>query len=256
MSYLDDLFSLRDRTAVVTGASSGIGYAITAALARAGAAVVLVARDQARLEAAAQQLTLEGLAAATVSADLGRREEVDRVCADLTDRDLTPDILVNAAGVNHRPPMADLSDADVAETMAVNLTAPFLLGQYAGPLMASRGHGRIINVASQQAVRAFGNSGIYGISKAGVTGLTRSQAEAWSGSGVCCNTLVPGFVATRMTEQVIAEPGRSQALAGRTMVGRNGVPEDFCGAAVFLASDASAYVTGQLIFVDGGFSVS
>lgn len=178
------------------------------------------------------------------------------MCADLTDRDLTPDILVNAAGVNHRPPMADLSDADVAETMAVNLTAPFLLGQYAGPLMASRGHGRIINVASQQAVRAFGNSGIYGISKAGVTGLTRSQAEAWSGSGVCCNTLVPGFVATRMTEQVIAEPGRSQALAGRTMVGRNGVPEDFCGAAVFLASDASAYVTGQLIIVDGGFSVS
>ena len=124
--------------------------------------------------------------------------------------------------------------------MAVNLSAPFLLGQFAGPRMAARGWGRILNIASQQAVRAFGNSGIYGVSKAGIAGLTRSQAEAWSGSGVCCNALVPGFVVSRMTEHVMAEPGRSEALAARTMIGRNGVPEDFCGAAVFLASDASA----------------
>ena len=256
MSYLDDLFSLRDRTAVITGASSGIGAAIGTALARAGAAVVLVARDESRLDAATQQLTAEGLAAVSVSADLGRREELDRLCAELTDRDLQPDILVNAAGVNHRPPMAELSEADVAETVAVNLMAPFHLGQFAGPAMAARGHGRIINIASQQAVRAFGNSGVYGVTKAGIAGLTRSQAEAWSGSGVCCNTLVPGFVASRMTQHVLAQPGRSEELAARTMVGRNGVPEDFCGAAVFLASAASAYVTGQLIFVDGGFSVT
>jgi NAD(P)-dependent dehydrogenase (short-subunit alcohol dehydrogenase family) len=256
VGYLDDLFSLRDRTALVTGATSGIGQAIAEALARAGAAVVLVGRDESRLDAATSALVSESLAATARHADLSRREEVDRLCAGLDDDGLVPDILVNSAGVNLRPPMADLTNADVAETMAVNLTAPFLLGQFAGPRMAARGWGRIINIASQQAVSAFGNSGIYGVTKAGVTGLTRSQAEAWSGFGVCCNTVVPGFVATRMTQQVLAQPGRSEALAARTMVGRNGVPEDFCGAAVFLASEASAYVTGQLIFVDGGFSVT
>jgi len=256
VGYLDDLFSLRDRTALVTGASSGIGQAIADALARAGAAVVLAARDEARLEAATSRLTAEGLTATAHSADLSRREEVDRLCATLDADGLVPDILVNSAGVNLRPPMTDLTDAEVAETMAVNLTAPFLLGQFAGPRMAARGWGRILNIASQQAMRAFGNSGIYGVSKAGLAGLTRSQAESWSGSGVCCNTLVPGLVASRMTEHVMAEPGRSEALAARTLIGRNGVPEDFCGAAVFLASDASAYVTGQLVCVDGGFSVT
>jgi NAD(P)-dependent dehydrogenase (short-subunit alcohol dehydrogenase family) len=122
--------------------------------------------------------------------------------------------------------------------------------------MAARGHGRIINVASQQAVRAFGNSGGYGASKGGLVSLTRSQAEAWSGSGVCCNVIVPGFVATPMTRQVAEDPVRSAALAARTMIGRNGEPADFAGAAVFLASSASRYVTGQLIFVDGGFSAT
>ena len=141
MSYLDDLFSLRDRTAVVTGASSGIGFAIAEALARAGAAVVLVARDESRLETAASQVTAQGLPAVSLSADLGVRAQLDGLCSELTVRGLEPDILVNAAGVNPRPPMADLTDDDVAETMAVNLTAPFLLGQYAGPRMAQRGWG-------------------------------------------------------------------------------------------------------------------
>jgi NAD(P)-dependent dehydrogenase (short-subunit alcohol dehydrogenase family) len=256
MSYLDDLFSLRDRTALVTGASSGIGYAVAESMARAGAAVVLVARDEQRLSQAEQSLTAQGLTALSVAADLGQRGHVDRLCSELGERGIDPDVLVNAAGVNIRPPMGDLDESDVAETIAVNLSAPFLLGQYVGPRMAARGWGRIINVGSQQSVRAFGNSGVYGVAKAAIAGLSRSQAEAWSPYGVCCNTLVPGFVATRMTAQVLAEPGREEALAARTMVGRNGLASDFCGAAVFLASDASAYVTGQMIFVDGGFSVT
>jgi gluconate 5-dehydrogenase len=140
--------------------------------------------------------------------------------------------------------------------MAVNLTAPFVLGQCFGPAMARRGWGRIINVASQQAIRAFGNSGGYGASKAGLTGLTRSQSEAWAGNGVCCNAITPGFVATPLTQAVASDPVRSAALAARTMIGRNGEPADFEGVAVFLASRASDYITGQLIFVDGGFSVT
>jgi gluconate 5-dehydrogenase len=138
--------------------------------------------------------------------------------------------------------------------MGVNLTAPFVLGQRFGPAMAGRGHGRIINIGSQQSFRAFGNSGAYGVSKAGIVALTRSQAEAWSRSGVCCNAVVPGFVHTPMTEAVFSDPARVAALEERTMVGRNGQVEDFRGVAVFLASAAAEYITGQAIFVDGGFS--
>ena len=140
--------------------------------------------------------------------------------------------------------------------MAVNLTAPFLLGQRFGPAMAERGWGRIINVTSQQAARAFGNSGGYGASKGGLAALTRSQSEAWAPSGVCCNSLCPGFVPTRLNAHVARDPERSAAMAARTMTGRNGSPEDFAGVAVFLASRASDYVTGQTVYVDGGFSVT
>ncbi len=122
--------------------------------------------------------------------------------------------------------------------------------------MAASGWGRIINVASQQAIRAFGNSGAYGASKGGLVSLTRSQSEAWAAAGVCCNAIAPGFVATTMTRHVAADPARSAALAARTMIGRNGLAADFEGVTVFLASGASGYVTGQLICVDGGFSAT
>ena len=140
--------------------------------------------------------------------------------------------------------------------MAVNLTAPFLLGQRYGTGMAARGWGRIINVTSQQALRAFGQSGGYGASKAGLAALTRSQSEAWAGRGVCCNAICPGFVVTPLTAPVTSDPERVRALAARTMIGRNGEPADFEGAAVFLAGPASAYVTGQTLFVDGGFAAT
>lgn len=139
--------------------------------------------------------------------------------------------------------------------MAVNLQAPYLLGQRFGPGMAERGFGRIIHVTSQQAHRAFVQSGVYGVSKGALESLTRSQAEAWSPYGVTCNALVPGFVMTPLNERLSSDPERVAALAARTMTGRNGVAEDFAGAAVFLASRASSYVTGQSVFVDGGFHV-
>jgi gluconate 5-dehydrogenase len=139
--------------------------------------------------------------------------------------------------------------------MALNLEAPFLLGRRFGPAMAQRGFGRIIHISSQQAHRAFVDSGAYGVSKGGLEALARSQAEAWSGHGVTCNTLVPGFVLTPLNARLSSDPERVAALAARTMIGRNGVPADFAGAAVFLAGRASGYVTGQSIHIDGGFSV-
>jgi gluconate 5-dehydrogenase len=239
---------------VVTGGSSGIGQAMARALARAGARVVLMARGAETLAETAAGLRAEGCDAAWVSADVGDRASLERGADQAAAVFGEPDILVNSAGINLRPPMDTLTAADWDQAMAVNLTAPFLLGQRFGPAMAGRGWGRIINIASQQAVRAFGNSGGYGASKGGLVSLTRSQAEAWSASGVRVNAISPGFVITPLTREATSEPGRLAALRARTMIGRNGEPGDFEGIAVFLASRASDYVTGQLIFVDGGFS--
>jgi len=226
------------------------------ALALAGARVVLVARDAARLGEAADRLRAAGGKAAWVGADLADRPEVERVARKAEAAFGPPDILVNCAGVNLRPPLAELSTADWDLTLAVNLTAPFLLGQRFGPQMAARGWGRIINVTSQQAQRAFGNSGAYGASKGGLASLTRSQSEAWARSGVCCNSVCPGFVPTRLNAHVARDPERTAAMAARTMVGRNGQTADFAGVAVFLASRAGGYVTGQTLYVDGGFSAT
>jgi gluconate 5-dehydrogenase len=158
--------------------------------------------------------------------------------------------------VNLRPPLASLSEEHWDLMMAVNLTAPFLLGQRFGSAMVSRGWGRIINVTSQQAQRAFGNSGAYGASKGGLAALTRSQSEAWAADGVCVNSVCPGFVATPLTLEVASDPARSAGLAARTHLGRNGEPSDFAGVAVFLASTASDYITGQTVYVDGGFAAA
>jgi NAD(P)-dependent dehydrogenase (short-subunit alcohol dehydrogenase family) len=252
--YLDGLFSLDGRVALVTGGSSGIGRSIAGALAHAGARVVVLARGQRRLDDTVRELRAAGRSAVAVSADVGDRAALARAADAAAGEFGEPDILVNCAGINLRPPMDALTLADWDRTMAVNLTAPFVLGQRFGPRMAQRGWGRIINIASQQAVRAFGNSGGYGASKGGLVSLTRSQSEAWASRGVCCNAIAPGFVVTPLTAEVASDPARSAALAARTMTGRNGEAADFEGAAVFLASPASDYVTGQVIFVDGGFS--
>ncbi|GAA3692761.1 glucose 1-dehydrogenase [Nonomuraea antimicrobica] len=250
-NYLRELFSLHGRRALVTGGSSGIGYAMAEAIGRAGAEVVIVARGESELDKATTRLREHGVTASWISADLGERDDVQRVCDDSGDID----ILVNDAANNIRKPMADLTLDDYEHTIAVNLTAPYLLGRHHGPKMAGRGWGRIINVGSQQSISAFGNSGVYGAAKAALAGLTRSQAEAWSAAGVCVNTIIPGFVLTPLTEPAQAVPGRVEELAARHMTGRNGLPGDFTGAAVFLAGDACAFVTGQMLFVDGGFSV-
>lgn len=254
-SYLARLFSLEGRTALVTGGSSGIGRSIAQALACAGARVVLVARTPVRLAQAADEITAAGCQAAWVTADLSSRDGVTTAAEEAAAVFGEPDIVVSSAGVNRRPPMAEVTDEIWEETMAVNLRAPFLLGQRFGPGMAARGYGRLIHLSSQQARRAFVNSGAYGVSKGGIEALARSQAEAWSLFGVTCNVLVPGVVLTPMNAHVAKDPDLVAALAARTMVGRNGLPDDFAGAAVYLASAASAYVTGQAIVVDGGLSV-
>ncbi|MGW1242134.1 SDR family NAD(P)-dependent oxidoreductase [Streptomyces bobili] len=253
--YLSELFSLDGLTALVTGGSSGIGRAVAGALARAGASVVVVARKESELAATVDELTADGARAAWVSGDLSTRDGVRTAAEDAVAVFGEPDILVNSAGINLRPPMGELDEDVWDATMAVNLEAPHLLGRLFGPGMAERGYGRIIHITSQQAHRAFVNSGAYGVSKGALESLARSQAEAWSPYGVTCNTLVPGFVMTPLNARLSSDPEKVAALAARTLVGRNGLAGDFAGAAVFLAGRSSGYVTGQSVFVDGGFSV-
>ena len=248
---LEQLFGLDGRRALVTGGSSGIGRAIALALADAGAHVLVAARTRDAIDETVATITTGGRSAAGVVADLSTRAGAHA----LADAVGEVDVLVNSAGINLRPPMPDLDEDTWDATMAVNLDAPFVLGQRLAPGMAARGYGRIIGISSQQAHRPFAASGAYGVSKAGLESLARSQAEAWSGSGVTSNVLVPGFVQTALNRRLSADPERVAALAARTLVGRNGEASDFAAAAVFLAGPGSAYVTGQSIAVDGGFSV-
>src|SRR5262249_48821270 len=209
---------------------------------------------------AVRALRAAGGGAAGVGADRAARAGVVRGAGAAAGQWGEPDFVANGGGVNTRPPLRELTAADWDTLLAVNLTAPFLLGQRFGPVMAGRGWGRILNIASQQAVRAFGNSGGGGGPPTPRAAAPQAPPQApgppgaRAPGGVCCNTIVPGFVATPLTAEVAADPVRSAALAARTMIGRNGEPADFEGVAVFLASQASEYVTGQMIFVDGGLS--
>ncbi|WP_433586399.1 SDR family NAD(P)-dependent oxidoreductase [Microbacterium hydrocarbonoxydans] len=252
--YLHSLFGLDGRTAIVTGGSSGIGRGIATALARAGAATVIVARGADRVEETVRELQDAGCRAAGIVGDLSTREGTRSIAEAATEPFGEPDILVNSAGINIRPSFADITEDDWDATLTVNTLAPFLLGQRYAVGMAERGYGRLIHISSQQAHRAFVGSGIYGVSKGAVESLMRSEAEAWGGTGVTSNTLVPGFVLTPLNARLQEDPEQIAALAARTMIGRNGVPDDFAGAAVFLAGAGSAYVTGHSLFVDGGMS--
>ncbi|WEK62617.1 MAG: SDR family NAD(P)-dependent oxidoreductase [Candidatus Microbacterium colombiense] len=253
--YLTDLFSLDGRTAIVTGGSSGIGRGIATALARAGAATVIVARGEERIAQTVRELRDHRCRAAGVVGDLSTRAGIHAVAEAATAPFGEPDILVNSAGINIRPAYADITEDDWDATMTVNALAPFLLGQRYAKGMAARGYGRLIHISSQQAHRAFVSSGIYGASKGAVESLMRSEAEAWGGTGVTSNTLVPGFVLTPLNARLQEDPEKIAALAARTMIGRNGLPSDFAGAAVFLAGTGSGYITGHSLFVDGGLSV-
>ena len=252
-SYLQSLFGLSGRVAVVTGGSSGIGREMATALGMAGSTVIIVARRPEPIRDTVDALSQAGVTAFGLSLDVSDAEAINE--AVLKDHGV-PDILVNAAGINPRPHMDDLTMKQWQETIDINLTAPFALGQKFGPSMAKRGSGRIINIVSQQSFRAFGNSGGYGASKGGLVSLTRSQAEAWSPRGVLCNAVAPGLVDTPMTTAAMKDKTKYETHAARTMIGRNGLPRDFAGIAVYLASEASAAVTGQTLFVDGGYSVT
>ncbi|MDP4026912.1 SDR family oxidoreductase [Methylobacterium sp. NEAU 140] len=249
---LTRLFDLTGRTALVTGGNSGLGLALARALGLAGAGLILTARREADLAAAAEDLRAEAIASEVLPADLAEPTAVADLVARLDSRPV--DILVNAAGMNLRQPFAAVTAKAFDRHMALHVRAPFLLTQALAPGMAARGFGRVINVASLQSYRAFPDSAPYGAAKGAVVQLTRAIAEAWSARGVTCNAIAPGFFPTPLTQAVFADSERAARNAAQTACGRNGELTDLYGAAVFLASEASTYVTGQTLPVDGGFT--
>jgi gluconate 5-dehydrogenase len=251
---LQTWFSLQGRQAVVTGGNAGIGETLATALGLAGAALLLVARRADALQAAAERLRARGIAADTLALDLAHTAALPAAGRAIAERMPGADILVNAAGVNLRQPFAEVTPETWETQQALHLAAPFFLTQALAPAMAARGYGRILNIASLQSWRAFANSAPYGAAKGGVPQLTRAIAQAWSGRGVTCNAIGPGFFPTELTAPVFADPALAALHAGRTAVGRNGELQDLHGAAVFLASPAAGYITGQTLMVDGGYT--
>jgi len=248
------LFDLSDRVAVVTGASSGIGRAMAGALADAGAAVILVARREAELESAVVGIQERGGKAAAVATDLSVEDKLPDIAERCRRAFGQVGIVVNAAGINLREPVEDITHASWNRTMDLNLAVPFFFTREFIADMRAREFGRIINVGSLQSSRAFPDGLAYGASKGGVSQLTRAMAEAWSRHGIMCNTIAPGFFPTALTESVFSDPESETRVAGQTAIGRNGRMEDLRGITVFFASDACNYITGQSLHIDGGFT--
>ena len=246
-------FSLNNKIALVTGGSSGVGKMIALSLARAGAFVWIVStRDNA--DETISEIEQQGSEGAFFQVDVTDSNNLETMLSHIYGVSKKIDILVNAAGINLRIPAEDLSLDDWQKTININLTAPYYLSQLVVKKMKENQWGRIINIASLQSLRAFDNSIPYGASKGGVMQLTRALAQAYSKHGILVNAIAPGFFHTKLTESLFQDPEKLKVLAAKTMMNRNGEEEDLFGISVFLCSDANSYITGQTIFLDGGFT--
>ncbi len=225
------------------------------ALSQAGADVVLVGREEDQLLRTAETIDEKGTSrSAILVADLLERDGLSEIVAEARSKLGAPSILINAAGINLREPVEDVTLGTWDDTLNLNLAVPFFLARECVPGMLEKGRGKIINVASLQSFRAFANSIPYGASKGGVVQLTRAMAEAWSSQGILTNAIAPGFFRSRLTAPVWDDPDILGHNAQMTAIGRNGLEEDIDGVTVFLAARASDYITGQVIGLDGGYS--
>jgi gluconate 5-dehydrogenase len=253
---LNQLFGLKGKTVLVTGGSSGLGEGIALALGLAGAEIAIAARREALLNEAVDRLSQKGIKVSSFVADLSVLEQSAELSKQVLAKLGKVDILVNAAGINLREPFGDITPQSWQEQLNVQLAAPFFMTQALAPQMKERQWGRVINIASLQSYRAFANSAPYGAAKGGILQLTRAIAQEWSKFGITCNAIGPGYFPTALTAPVFGDPALVKLHAERTAIGRNGEIQDLNGVAIFLASEASAYITGQTIMVDGGYTAS
>ena len=256
MQQVLEKFRLNGRRALITGSSGGIGLALARALGQAGAAVILNGRNTGKLQAAAQLLRTEGLSVSTAGFDVTDADAV-RQGIDAIEKDMgSIDILVNNAGMQIRGPLHDCADTDWHTLMRTNLDSVYFVGKTVAQKMIPRGCGKIINICSVQS--ELGRPGIapYTASKGAVKMLTKGMAIDWGQFGITVNGLGPGYFKTELTEKLVADPAFTGWLVGRTPSRRWGDVEDLGGASVFLASEASCFVNGHILYVDGGITAT
>jgi len=246
------LFDLTGRTALVTGSSQGIGLTLARGLAEAGATVVLNGRAAQRLVEPLESLRMAGHRAHAVPFDVTRPEEVELAVTRIEAEIGTLDILVNNAGIQIRSPLETMTIEDWRALIDTDLTAVFVVGRAVGTRMVARGRGKIINICSMQSELGRPTIGPYTAAKGGVKMLTRAMCAEWAPRGVQVNGLGPGYFATEMTQRLRDDPEFDAWLRRRTPAGRWGDPDELIGSAVFLASAASDYVNGHILYVDGG----
>ena len=246
-------FDLSGKVALVTGASRGLGAGMAMALAAAGADLALVSRTVEDLEKVAHEVRDLGRSAFVIPADLSQVSEVQAMVVAAEKHYGRIDILLNNAGFNIRKPALEVSEEDWDRLNAVNLKAVFFASQAAAPGMISRGGGKIINIASLTTVLGFPHLSVYGATRGGVGQLTKALAVEWAPHRINVNAIGPGYYETAQTRLLFEDPERLEWIRSRIPLGRTGVAEDLAGALLFLASAASDYVTGQILFVDGGW---
>lgn len=246
------LFDLTGRTALVTGSSRGLGNAMARGLAEAGAAVILNGSDADRLAAAASALRADGHTVLESRFDVTDEAAVAAAFEALDRQGVEVDILVNNAGIQLRKPMVDLSTEEWRRVIEINLTSAFVIGREAARRMIPRGRGKIVNIGSLMSDLARATIAPYTVAKGGIKMLTRAMTAEWAESGIQANAIGPGYMTTDMNQALMDNPTFDAWVKGRTPSRRWGRPDELVGTVVFLASPASDYVNGQIIYVDGG----
>jgi gluconate 5-dehydrogenase len=246
------LFDLAGRTALITGSSRGLGRAMAQGLAAAGARIILNGTDEARLKEAVAAMRDDGYAAAASKFDVTDEDAIAAAFSQLDADGVEVDILVNNAGIQLRKPMVELSTDEWRKVIETNLTSAFVVGREAAKRMIPRGRGKVINIGSLTSELARATVAPYTVAKGGIKMLTRAMAAEWAGSGIQANAIGPGYMLTDMNQALIDNQTFDAWVKGRTPSKRWGRPDELIGTAVYLASDASNYVNGQIIYVDGG----
>lgn len=247
------LFDLSGKTAVVTGGGRGIGRSIALALAEAGANVAITSRTESELKETADTITGLSRKAYYSAVDARNKDEITGFVKDIVSQEEKIDILVNAAGTNKRLPFLEVTEEDWDFVMGVNQKTALFTSQAVIPYMKEQKYGKIINIASLTSELGFNNMSVYGASKGGISQLTKALAVEFADDGILVNAIGPGYFKTEMTKSVFEDEKRVAWMKSRIPLKRTGEVEELQGAAVFLASHASDYVTGQTIYVDGGW---